>query len=128
MRLYLPQGFKNFIGSNGEIINPLSYRVVDSGKCDCGHGSADILADSVRSVGTVSQMAFVEEACDDRIIIHGPQVVVDMIEIEPHSGFGTEDLFFRGAFPEAHDRTAVLLPFTSSPVENVSHVVDADYV
>jgi len=88
-------------GRDREIQDPLAYRVVNGAGNDCGQGSAHIFADAAGSIGRVSLMAFVEEALDDRIVVHRAQPIGDVIVIEPTPVRGKQIFFFRNILPSA---------------------------
>ncbi len=73
-------------------------------------------------------MAFVKYAIHNRVIVHGSQVVIDMIEIKPHSGSRAVDFFFGCASAEAHDGPAVLLPHCTLRIEKVTDIIHTNNV
>jgi hypothetical protein len=120
-----PEGSEGFVGSEWIIESPFPGGVEERPGGDSRHGCGSRFPDSAGSVGRVAQMTLVENTFHFGIVVHGSDVVADIIEVQSDPGTGTIDFFFGGASPQSHNRAAILLCLCAAAIEQVSDIIDA---
>ena len=70
-------------------------------------------------------MAFVDDAFYRRVIVHRPNVISDVVEIQSDACARAVDFFLCCASTQSHDCAAVLLGFRAAAVKQVADIVNA---